>query len=118
MSKELKLGYFIPIFVMVSLSVLVSILADKSLMVIALVLLIPLAFLIEGWLCGLKDKGFLVPLVLSTMCALVGVVVALNNSANIYAVLYAIIFCLGYVLGLGVAKIRAIRQSKVLTPKN
>ncbi|MGL5383562.1 MAG: hypothetical protein ACRDD4_08740, partial [Culicoidibacterales bacterium] len=109
MSKELKIGYFIPVFVMVSSAVLISTIADKSLMVIALVLLVPLAFLIEGFLCGLKNKGFLVPFVLSTLCALAGVVVALNNSANIYAVLYALIFCFSYGCGWLVTKVLTIR---------
>lgn len=96
--KKYKLGSFIPIITMFIVFILADIFNWKDLFIIGLLAIVPLSFFIEGMLCSIKNKGFIIPLVMSLSAFLVVILVMLNDSANIYLGYYAVAYILGYVL--------------------
>lgn len=104
--KKYKLGNFIPIITMFIVFVLGNIFNWKGLFIIGLVGIVPLSFFIEGMLCSIKSKGFMVPLTLSLFVFLVVIYIMLNDSANIYLIYYGIAYILGYVLGIGISNFK------------
>lgn len=98
--KKYKLGYFIPTITMFIVFILGDVFNWKDLFIIGLVGIVPLSFLVEGMICAIKSKGFIMPLIIS-LCVFWGVILLmLNDSANIYLKYYAIAYILGYILGI------------------
>ena len=69
--KKYKLGNFIPIITMFIVFILGSVFNLKGLFIIGLVGIVPLSFFIEGMLCSIKSKNFIIPLVISLSVFLV-----------------------------------------------
>ncbi len=104
--KKYKLGNFIPIITMFVVFVLGDIFNWKGLFIIGLVGIVPLSFFIEGMLCSIKSKGFIMPLIISLSAFLVIILVMLNDSANVYLKYYAIAYILGYIMGMIILKFK------------
>lgn len=104
--KKYKLGNFIPIITMFIVFILGDVFNWKYLFIIGLVGIVPLSFFIEGVLCYIKSKGFIMPLIISLSSFWVIILVMLNDSANIYLKYYAIAYILGYILGIIIMKFK------------
>ena len=104
--KKYKFGNFIPTMTMFIVFTLGSVFDLKDLCIIGLVGIVPLSFFIEGMLCSIKYKGFIIPLVTSLSVFLVVILVMLNNSANIYLIYYTVAYTLGYILGMIILKFK------------
>lgn len=104
--KKIKLGSLIPIITMFIVFVLGGILNYKDLLIVGLVLIIPISFLVEGILCATKNKGFIIPLILSLSGFLIVIYTLLNNSANIYLIYYGVAYILGYIFGMIILKLK------------
>ena len=104
--KKYKLGNFIPIITMFIVFILGSVFDLKGLFIIGLVGIVPLSFFIEGMLCSIKCKGFIIPLVISLSVFLVVILVMLNDSANIYLIYYGVVYTLGYIFGVLISKFK------------
>ena len=104
--KKYKLGNFIPIITMFIVFILGSVFNLKGLCIIGLVGIVPLSFFIEGMLCSIKSKNFIIPLVISLSVFLVVILVMLNDSANIYLIYYGVVYTLGYIFGVLISKFK------------
>ncbi|MGL5693377.1 MAG: hypothetical protein ACRCXA_04815 [Peptostreptococcaceae bacterium] len=104
--KKIRLGNLIPIITMFIVFVLGDIFNWKDLFVIGLLLIIPVSFFIEGMLCYIKDKGFIIPLVISLSAFLVVIYTMLNDSANIYLKYYGVAYILGYIFGMAISRFK------------
>ena len=104
--KKYKLGNFIPIITMFIVIILGSVFDLKGLFIIGLVGIVPLSFFIEGMLCSIKSKGFIIALVISLSVFLVVILVMLNDSANIYLIYYGVVYTLGYIFGVLISKFK------------
>ena len=104
--KKYKLGNFIPIITMFIVFILGSVFKLKGLFIIGLVGIVPLSFFIEGMLCSIKSKNFIIPLVISLSVFLVVILVMLNDSANIYLIYYGVVYTLGYIFGVLISKFK------------
>ena len=104
--KKYKLGNFIPIITMFIVFILGSVFNLKGLFIIWLVGIVPLSFFIEGMLCSIKSKNFIIPLVISLSVFLVVILVMLNDSANIYLIYYGVVYTLGYIFGVLISKFK------------
>lgn len=104
--KKYKLGNFITTITMFIVFTLGSVLNLKELFIIGLVWIVPLSFFIEGMLCSIKYKGFIISLVISLSVFLVVILVMLNASANIYLIYYGLVYTLGYIFGVLISKFK------------
>lgn len=104
--EKIKLGCLIPIITMFIVFVLGDIFNWKNLFVIGLVMIVPLSFFIEGILCSIKSKGFIIPLIISLSGFLVVIYVMLNDSAYIYLIYYGLAYILGYIFGMVISKFK------------
>ncbi|MEF9992248.1 MAG: hypothetical protein RRZ84_07965 [Romboutsia sp.] len=111
--KKFELGNLIPIITMFIVFVLGDIFNWKGLFIIGLVMIVPVSFFIEGTLCAIKSKGFIIPLIISLSVFLVVIYVMLNDSANIYLIYYGVAYILGYIFGMVISKFKNKQKDSI-----
>ncbi|MCC0643533.1 hypothetical protein [Clostridioides sp. ZZV14-6150] len=69
----------------------------KGIFVIGMVLIFPIAFLIQGIVCVLSKTNLILSLVVSLITYIILMYIFLNDSAYIYVLLYAAFYMIGYI---------------------
>lgn len=98
-----KIGNLIPSITMIIISFISFNFKYQYLIITGLLIAFPIAFFIEGVICGIKKKDLLIPLIISILIFIVIIFTLLNQTATAYIWIYSAIYIIGYATGYGVS---------------
>lgn len=82
----------------------------KGIFVIGMVLIFPVAFLIQGIVCVLNKTNWILSLVVSLVTYIILMYIFLNDSAYVYVLLYAGFYMIGHITGKLYYKIKTFKS--------